>query len=108
MKPNFFDLTVHDVEQARTFFETVFGWKFEKFPTAYEYYRIQTGAPDEAGIDGGIGAIKHASIAEGRPLTQVSIPVADLDAFIAKVQERWVRLRAQDGHSWNRMVCDVR
>ncbi len=36
MKPTYFDLTVHDVGQARTFFEEVFGWRFERFPMPYE------------------------------------------------------------------------
>lgn len=43
MKPTYFDLTVHDVGQARKFFEAVFGWQFERFPMPYEYYRIQAG-----------------------------------------------------------------
>lgn len=87
MKPNFFDMTVHDVEQARRFFEQVFGWHFEKSPTAYEYYRIEAGPSGEPGIDGGIGGVKHARIAEGRPLTQVTVPVTDLEATLAKIRE---------------------
>lgn len=41
MKPAYFDLTVRDPGQARAFFEEVLGWRFEKFPMPYEYYRIQ-------------------------------------------------------------------
>ena len=80
MKPTYFDLTVADLDTARAFFERVLGWKFEKFPMPYEYYRIQAGSADEPGIDGGIGALKDAPAAGGRPMTQVTIPVADLDA----------------------------
>jgi uncharacterized protein len=87
MKPNFFDMTVHDVEQARQFFEHVFDWKFEKSPTAYEYYKIETGDSKEPGINGGIGSIKHAPVAEGRPLTQVTVPVTDIEATLAKVRQ---------------------
>lgn len=85
MKPTYFDLTVHDVGQARKFFQAVFDWKFERFPMSYEYYRIQAGAESEPGIDGGIGAVKDAPIAGGIPATQLTVPVADLDAAMAKV-----------------------
>jgi predicted enzyme related to lactoylglutathione lyase len=86
MKPIYFDFTVGNLSAARRFFEQVFGWRFEKFPMPYEYYRIQAGAPDEAGIDGGIGQIGDTPISGGKPLTQVTVPVANLDEFIMRVQ----------------------
>ena len=86
MKPVYFDFTVADLGAARRFFERVFGWRFQRFPMPYEYYRIEAGAPDEPGIDGGIGAISSTQISEGKPLTQVTIQVSDLDQFIARVK----------------------
>ncbi len=85
MKPTYFDLTVQDVGQARTFFQEVFGWRFERFPMPYEYYHIQAGPEEEPGIDGGIGALKDAPVAGGIPATQLTIPVANLDETIANV-----------------------
>lgn len=87
MKPTYFDLTVNDLGVARRFFESVFGWRFERFPMPYEYYRIQAGEPGEPGIDGGIGEIANAPLSGGRPLTQLTIPVPDLDEFVSKVWE---------------------
>lgn len=87
MKPTYFDLTVRDLEAARAFFGDVLGWRFERFPMPYEYYRVTAGPEEEPGIDGGIGAVADAPLAEGRPVTQVTIPVADLDATLALVQE---------------------
>ena len=87
MKPTYFDFTVKDLDKAKTFFEIVLNWRFEKFPMPYDYYRIQAGASGEPGIDGGIGAIADAPTAEGRPLTQVTIPVPSVDDCIAKVEE---------------------
>ncbi|HJV84189.1 MAG TPA: VOC family protein [Noviherbaspirillum sp.] len=78
MKPTYFDLSVSDITRARAFFEAVLGWHFEKFEMPYEYYRIQAGPDSEPGIDGGIGSVKDASLSEGRPMTQVTIPVASL------------------------------
>lgn len=86
MKPTYFDLTVRDLGQARAFFEKVLGWRFEKFPMPYEYYRIQAGAEGEPGIDGGIGSASDAPLSGGKPLTLITIPVADLDAVISLVQ----------------------
>ena len=85
MKPTYFDFSVRDLGQAREFFETVFAWRFERFPMPYEYYRIQAGPEGEPGIDGGIGAVKDAPITGGSPMTQVTVPVANLDEFITKV-----------------------
>ena len=86
MKPTYFDLTVHDIGKARSFFEQVLGWRFEKFPMPYEYYRIQAGPETEPGIDGGIGEVKDAPIAGGNPLTQITVPVPNLDAVLSKVK----------------------
>lgn len=85
MKPTYFDFTVKDLAKARAFFESVFGWRFEKFPMPYEYYRIQAGEPNEPGIDGGIGATKDTEISGGSPLAQVTIPVPNLDDFLSKI-----------------------
>jgi predicted enzyme related to lactoylglutathione lyase len=86
MKPAYFDLTVSDVGQAKTFFERVLGWRFEKFDMPYEYYRIQAGAEAESGIDGGIGATKDAALSGGKPLTLLTVPVSDLEEVLALVK----------------------
>ena len=82
MKPIYFDFTVKDLDTAKTFFERVFDWRFEKYPMQYDYYRIQAGTENKPGIDGGIGAIADTPTAEGRPLTQVTIPVPSVDDCI--------------------------
>lgn len=87
MKPTYFDLTVSDLAAARRFFERVLEWQFERFPMPYEYYRIQAGPAEEAGIDGGIGSINDAPLAAGRPTTQVTIPVKNLDDVLTRVRE---------------------
>ena len=86
MKPIYFDLTVRDLSQARAFFDKVLGWRFEKFPMPYEYYRIQAGAEDESGIDGGIGSVKDAPLSKGNPMTVITMPVSDLDEAISRVK----------------------
>jgi predicted enzyme related to lactoylglutathione lyase len=87
MKPCYFDMTVHNVDQARRFFGNVFGWQFQKLPSSDQYYRIEAGPQDEPGINGGIGVVGQARISEGRPLTQVTVPVSNLEEFIEKIKE---------------------
>ncbi len=85
MKPAYFDLTVADVARAKTFFEATLGWRFEKFDMPYEYYRIQAGPEGEPGIDGGIGGVADAPVSGGRPMTLITMPVANLDEVLARV-----------------------
>jgi predicted enzyme related to lactoylglutathione lyase len=85
MKPTYFDLSVHDVAAARRFFESALGWQFERFAFPYEYWRISAGPAGEPGIDGGLAKVADAPLAAGRPLTQVTVEVPDLDAVIARV-----------------------
>jgi uncharacterized protein len=92
MKPQYFDLTVTDVEAARRFFEACLGWRFVPFEPVPGYYRIEAGAPDEPGIDGGIGATGDFPQSQGRPLTLMTIPVPDLDAVVGKVKQHGGRI----------------
>jgi uncharacterized protein len=85
MKPRYFDLTVADIGDARAFFEKTLGWRFQKFDMPYEYYRIAAGAEDEPGIDGGLGGVKDTPLSEGRAMTQVTVPVPNLDEVLARV-----------------------
>ena len=94
MKPAYFDLTVPDVAQARSFFEKALDWRFEKMDMPYEYYRIQAGPESEPGIDGGVGSVKNAPLSEGRPMTQVTVPVANLHDVLARVVASTRRVRS--------------
>ncbi len=85
MKPTYFDLTAPDVAQARAFFENVLGWRFEKFDMPYQSYRIQAGPASEPEIDGGIGSAKDTPLSGGKPMTQVTVPVTNLDDVLARV-----------------------
>lgn len=51
---NHFDVSADDPTRAMTFYEEVFGWKFEKWNGPFDYWLIMTGNPDEPGINGGI------------------------------------------------------
>jgi len=51
-----FDLPADDLERAKTFYSSLFGWNFELAPGWTDYYLITTTAEDGSpGIGGGMG-----------------------------------------------------
>lgn len=51
-----FEIQVDDIERAKTFYGTVFGWSFEDYSqvTGSPYWGVTTGPGDQLGIDGGL------------------------------------------------------
>ena len=51
-----FDLPAEDLERAKTFYSSLFGWNFELVPGGTDYYLISTTTEDGSpGIGGGMG-----------------------------------------------------
>ena len=74
-----FDMSADNPEDLIKFYESVFGWKFNKWEGSMEYWMIQTG--DGPGIDGGMS--------KRNPQTQDinTIDVPNLDEYMKKVEE---------------------
>ena len=53
MRPIHFDLPVHDMSRATTFFTNVFGWQFQGWGDGNEYQMASTGDAATTGINGG-------------------------------------------------------
>jgi len=54
-----FEIPSDNIERAKKFYKTLFGWKFDKFPAATpEYWHIDTGGDDKT-PDGGLMARMH-------------------------------------------------
>jgi predicted enzyme related to lactoylglutathione lyase len=49
-----FEIHAEDPVRAKAFYESVFGWKIEKWTGTEEYYLISTGDDAVAGINGGL------------------------------------------------------
>lgn len=79
-----FDISAEDVLRAKKFYEQLFGWKIEKFPTGpTEYYLIETlAATGEKGIGGGIAKRDKAY----QQITNF-IEVDSIDEAMLKVRE---------------------
>jgi predicted enzyme related to lactoylglutathione lyase len=48
-----FEIPAENVERARKFYKSLFGWKINKFPGGMDYWHIDTGGAD-ASPDGGM------------------------------------------------------
>lgn len=77
-RPTHFEIPVDDPDRAERFYGAVFGWKFERFPGAPDYYGLaNTGEGD--GIN---GALMKRSPGVSTTLT---MEVASIEDAIAKV-----------------------
>jgi len=79
-RPVHFELGVDDVQRSISFYENVFGWRFEKWSGPMDYWMIMTGEEGEPGIDGGLGLRSDGT------QTFNTIGVLDVDAAIASIQ----------------------
>jgi len=78
-----FEMNVKDVHKAISFYEDVFGWRFEKWDGPVDYWLIMTGDENEPGIDGGLGYAE-----EGFPKVINTIDVDDIDDVIKKIESK--------------------
>jgi uncharacterized protein len=78
-RPVHFELAADDIARAISFYENVFGWRFEKWAGPMEYWIITTGAEDEPGIDGGLGLKSEGT----QSINTLDVP--DVDAAVAAI-----------------------
>ena len=81
-----FAIHADDVERARLFYETVFGWRFEPFGPP-EFYRVHTGTPSDPGIFGALQKRPFPVQGEGLKGYECTIGVDDLEATRSAVTE---------------------
>jgi uncharacterized protein len=75
-----FNISADNTARAVKFYETVFGWKAEKWPGPVDYWLVTTGPDDKPGINGGIGRREDPA-----DRTSNSIEVASLKEAEAKI-----------------------
>lgn len=80
-RPVHFDMTADNPERAIKFYETVFGWKFQKWDGPMEYYMATTGDEKEPGINGGISRKGNQAMPQ---MNTIGVP--NVDEFSKKVQ----------------------
>ena len=73
-----FDISAENPEELRKFYETVFGWKFNKWEGPMEYWMITTG--EGPGIDGGMSKRGQQNM----DINTIDVP--NLDEYTQKVE----------------------
>ena len=53
-RPNHFEIPVDDPDRAEKFYGTVFGWKFDRYPGAPQYYGMANTGEGDTGINGAL------------------------------------------------------
>lgn len=89
-RPIHFEIHCDDVERAKTFYETVFGWQFQDWSdfAGLPYFGVTSGPDDEPGINGALMArmpgqqAGECAVVSGAVLTMGS---ADYDADHDKI-----------------------
>jgi predicted enzyme related to lactoylglutathione lyase len=76
-----FDLHADRPENSKKFFESVFGWKFEKWNGPMEYWMITTGKDGTPGINGGL-----AKKGDPGPMPVLTVGTMDLDKTLESVR----------------------
>jgi len=76
-----FEIPADNLERAKSFYSSLFGWKIEKFPGVTDYWHIDTGGGDDT-PDGGLMARQHPQ----QPITNY-INVESVSQAAAKVEK---------------------
>ena len=100
-----FELGADDMQRAASFYETVFGWRFEKWAGPMEYWLISTGEEGEPGIGGGLG-----KKSEGTENAN-TFDVPDIDAAMAAIEANGGKMispkQAVPGVGWSAYCKDT-
>ncbi len=75
-----FEICADDMDRAQKFYETVFGWKFQKWDGPSPYRLVTTGPEGAPGINGGMMP-RHP----GQPVVN-TVDVPSVDEYVQKVE----------------------
>ena len=80
-----FDIHADDVDRARKFYETVFGWQFHPWGPP-GFWMIQTGTDEDPGIHGALHKRMDPVVGKGMIGYQCTISVDDVEEALAAVE----------------------
>jgi predicted enzyme related to lactoylglutathione lyase len=81
-RPTHFEIPVENPDRAEAFYRDVFGWTFQRFEGAPQYYGLATTGEGEVGIN---GALFQRGAETGTTLT---MSVDSIEEAVAKVKEK--------------------
>ena len=101
-----FEIPADNPELLIKFYETVFGWRFEKWDGPIEYWLIMTGPEDQPGIDGGLARRTDPEIG-----IENAIDVDNLDQSLVDVENNGGKIirpkLAVPGVGWMAYIKDT-
>jgi predicted enzyme related to lactoylglutathione lyase len=77
-----FEIPADDIERITTFYQTVFGWKVEKWKGLVDHWFLITGDDAEPGINGSFA--KREEFPEGSTVNVIG--VEDIDKYIKLIK----------------------
>jgi predicted enzyme related to lactoylglutathione lyase len=83
-----FEIHASNPQTLIPFYAELFGWKFENWGSI-EYWQIETGTPDQPGINGGLLPRRGPAPVDGQPVGSFvcTVQVESLDDSFAKAQK---------------------
>ena len=87
-----FEIHAADPERAVNFYQTLFGWTFQKWEGPMDYWLIITGPDDQRGINGGL--VRRQGEIDGQAVIAYvcTVDVADLDASVHSAIDHGVQI----------------
>lgn len=81
-----FEIHAGDPDRAVKFYETLFGWTFQKWEGPMDYWLVTTGPDSEPGINGGL--LRRQGEIDGQAVIAYvcTVDVENIDASISKAQ----------------------
>lgn len=108
-KISWFEILADDNVRAKTFYEQIFGWKFEKTETDYDYWMLEQKTDDDIG-----GGIMNRDMIDSRKrITGYvdSLPVDSVDKHIEIIKSHGGQLispkHAIPGFGWHAYFLDT-
>ncbi|HYP27326.1 MAG TPA: VOC family protein [Blastocatellia bacterium] len=81
-----FEIHAEEPQRAVSFYESAFGWQFQRFGGPQDYWLIRTGPEEQPGIDGGL--LKRMGPVDGQAVTAYvcTVDVPSVDEAASKVE----------------------
>jgi predicted enzyme related to lactoylglutathione lyase len=79
-RPSHFEIPVDDPDRAENFYAAVFGWTFQRYPGAPQYYGMANTGEEQPGINGALFQRDHDSV------TTLTMSVDSIEDALAKIE----------------------
>ena len=86
LRPTHFEIPVDDPDRAENFYADIFGWSFQRFEGAPEYYGMATTGEGEQGINGALFQRGESGV------VTLTMEVGSIEEAMARIAEKGGRV----------------